>query len=100
MFPSGDRYSVIRPDEVLPAPSPGLTMNLMEVTPMASYAHTTPGADVFSGLIDLDAHQDGDLLRLCSALAKTRTATVALEDAIERTPAVTLDGRRMKELTL
>jgi hypothetical protein len=67
---------------------------------MASHAHTTPGADVRRELVDLDAHPDGDLLRLCSALAKTRTATVALEDAIERTPAVTLDGRRMKELTL
>jgi hypothetical protein len=78
---------------------PGLTMNLMEVKPMASYAHTTLGADVFSELIDLDAHPDGDLLRLCACLGRMRTATVALLDAIERTPAVTLDGRRMKELT-
>jgi hypothetical protein len=74
---------------------------------MAEHAHTicgiaprNPGADVFSELIDLDAHPDGDLLRLCSCLGRMRTATVALLDAIERTPAVTLDGRRMKALTL
>jgi hypothetical protein len=48
---------------------------------------TTPGADVFSELIDLDAHPDGDLLRLCACLGRMRTATVALLDAIERTPA-------------
>jgi hypothetical protein len=82
------------------APAPGLTMNLMEVTPMASHAHTTLGADVRRELIDLDNHADGDLLRLCASLGRMRTATVALEDAIEGTPAVTLDGRRMKELTL
>jgi hypothetical protein len=61
---------------------------------------TTPGADVRRELIDLDAHPDGDLLRLCASLGRMRTATVALEDAIEHTAAFTIEGRRMKEMTL
>jgi hypothetical protein len=50
--------------------------------------------------IDLDAHPDGLLLRLCACLGRMRTAIEELEAAIARTPALTIDGRRMKELTL
>jgi hypothetical protein len=51
-------------------------------------------------VIDLDAHPDGLLLRLCACLGRMRTAIEDLEAAIARTPALTIDGRRMKELTL
>jgi hypothetical protein len=51
-------------------------------------------------LIDLDVHPDGLLLRLCACLGRTRSAVMGLENAIECTPALTLDGCRMKELTL
>jgi hypothetical protein len=50
--------------------------------------------------IDLDAHPDGLLLRLCACLGRMRTAIDELEAAIARTPALTMDGRRMKEMTL
>jgi hypothetical protein len=50
--------------------------------------------------IDLDAHPDGLLLRLCVCLGRMRTAIEELEAAIARTPALTIDGRRMKEMTL
>jgi hypothetical protein len=50
--------------------------------------------------IDLDAHPDGLLLRLCACLGRMRTAIEDLETAIARTPALTIDGRRMKEMTL
>jgi hypothetical protein len=51
-------------------------------------------------LLDLDAHPDGLLLRLCACLGRMRTAIEDLETAIARTPALTIDGRRMKEMTL
>ena len=61
---------------------------------------TTPTADVFRELIDLDAHPDGLLLRLCACLGRTRSALTQLEDAIAHTPALTIDGRRMKAMSL
>ena len=58
-------------------------------------------------LIVFANHADGALLRLCSSLAKMRDAQQQLEDAIagaeaelRRTPAVTEDGRRLRELAL
>jgi hypothetical protein len=70
---------------------------------MAGHAFTirgkTPRNPPFE-LIDLDTHPDGLLLRMCVCLGRTRDAINQLEDAIERTPAVTLDGRRMKEMAL
>ena len=51
-------------------------------------------------VIDLDQHADRDLLRLCTALQRTRSAIVALEVAIARTSALTMDGVKMKALTL
>jgi hypothetical protein len=51
-------------------------------------------------VIDLHAHPDGLLLRLCDCLGRMRTAIDELEAAIARTPALTVDGRRMKELSL
>jgi hypothetical protein len=50
--------------------------------------------------IDLDTHPDGLLLRLCACAGRMRTAIEELEAAIARTPALTIDGRRMKEITL
>ena len=50
--------------------------------------------------IDLDAHPDGLLLRLCACLGRMRTAIDELEAAIARTPALTIEGRRMKEMSL
>jgi hypothetical protein len=50
--------------------------------------------------IDLDAHPDGLLLRMCACLGRMRTAGEELEAAIARTPALTTDGRRIKEMTL
>ena len=57
--------------------------------------------------IAIDRHPDGALLRLCASLARMRDAQQQLEDAIagaeaelRRTPAVTIDGRRLKELAL
>ena len=51
-------------------------------------------------LIDLETHPDGDLLRLCAALAKTRDAVAQLEAAIVATPSRTADGCRAKVLAL
>jgi hypothetical protein len=64
---------------------------------------TTPGGrpPPFSlQVIDLDAHPDGLLLRLCACAGRMRTAIEDLEAAIARTPALTIEGRRMKEMTL
>ena len=50
--------------------------------------------------IDLDNHVDGTLLRMCDSLVRVRSATAELEAAIVRTAPLTIEGRRMKELTL
>ncbi len=68
---------------------------------MAEHANTTSRARPLPITpIDLDAHPDGLLLRLCACLGRMRTAIEDLEAAIARTPALTIDGRRMKELSL
>ncbi len=67
---------------------------------MAEPANTISRADVRLPPIDLDAHPDGLLLRLCACLGRMRTAIEEMEAAIARTPALTIDGRRMKEMTL
>ena len=68
---------------------------------MAEHAHTTGwNAPPAPDLIDLDDHPDGDLLRLCAALAKTRDAVAQLEAAIVATPSRTADGCRAKGLAL
>ncbi len=51
-------------------------------------------------IINLDAHPDGALLGLCACLGRMRSATAELVAAVERTPALTIEGRGMKELTL
>jgi hypothetical protein len=61
---------------------------------------TIPLRDVFREPIDLDAHPDGLLLRLCACLGRMRTAIEDLEAAIARTPALTIDGRKMKAMSL
>jgi hypothetical protein len=70
---------------------------------MAEHAHTIR-ADAARNPsivpIDLDAHPDGLLLRLCACAGRMRTAIEDLEAAIARTPALTIDGRRMKAMTL
>jgi hypothetical protein len=70
---------------------------------MAEHAHTTCGdapRNPSIQAIDLEAHPDALLLRLCACLGRMRTAIDELEAAIARTPALTMDGRRMKEMTL
>ena len=70
---------------------------------MAEHAHTIRGKAPRNPSfepIDLDAHPDGLLLRLCACLGRMRMAIEDLEAAIARTPALTIDGRRMKEMTL
>jgi hypothetical protein len=70
---------------------------------MAAHAHTICGNTPRNPSIvpiDIDAHPDGLLLRLCACLGRMRTAIEDLEAAIARTPALTIDGRRMKEMTL
>jgi hypothetical protein len=70
---------------------------------MAEHAHTICGnAPRKTSIvpIDVDAHPDGLLLRLCACLGRMRTAIEDLEAAIARTPAVTIDGRKMKAMTL
>jgi hypothetical protein len=64
------------------------------LTPAASWPPRQPE------LIDLNTHPDGDLLRLCAALAKTRDAVAHLEAAIVATPSRTADGCRAKGLAL
>ena len=49
---------------------------------------------------NLDDHPDGLLMRLCAALQRLRGQLQALERAIECIPAVTVEGRRMKEMVL
>jgi hypothetical protein len=49
---------------------------------------------------DLNTHPDSLLLRLCACLCRMRDAVAALEAVIVRTPPLTPDGARMKELTL
>jgi hypothetical protein len=51
-------------------------------------------------LIDLTDHPDATLLQMCAVLAKTRDAVARLETAISRTAALTLEGRRMKGLSI
>ena len=65
---------------------------------MAERAHTTGGGCPLP--LDLTTHPDGDLLRLCAALAKTRDAVAQLEAAIVATPSKTADGCRAKGLAL
>jgi hypothetical protein len=56
---------------------------------------------------DFTGHPDAALLRLCASLSKMRDAQDQLGDAIARTkfaivrtPAVTVDGRRVKGLAI
>ena len=58
-------------------------------------------------IIDVGKHPDAPLLRLCVNLVRLRDAQDRLESAIagaeaelRRTPAVTEDGRRLRELAL
>ena len=68
----------------------------------ASFKSTPSGAQPSSMLerIDLDAHPDRDLLRLCNVLVKMRGQLEALERAVDAMAVVTPEGRRFKELTL
>ena len=68
---------------------------------MAEHAHTTSGRPLPSpDLIDLERHADRDLLLFCACLVRMRGQLDALERAIACIPAVTAEGRRMKEMTL
>ena len=49
---------------------------------------------------DLDNHADGMLMRLCGCLGRMRGQLEALERAIEAIPAATIEGRRMKAMSL
>ena len=72
--------------------------------------NSTPGGTwppLTPDLIDLHRHPDGLLLSLCASLARMRDAQQQLEDAIagaeaelRRTPAVTTEGHRLRELAL
>ena len=48
-------------------------------------------------VINLDAYPHGALLRLCDRLGR---AILEMEASVERTADQTIEGRRMKELTL
>lgn len=50
--------------------------------------------------INLDGHPDRDLMLFCACLARLRGQVEALERAIACIPAVTIDGNRMKALSL
>ena len=75
---------------------------------MANHAHTTTGRPLPPpDIVDLDAHPDGALLRVCAGLVRMRDAQDRLENAIDRaeaelrrTLAVSEDGRRLRELAL
>ena len=64
---------------------------------------STPGGTQPSfkpDIIVLDDHPDRDLLLFCACLARMRGQLEALERCIQAIPAVTIDGRKMKALTL
>jgi hypothetical protein len=70
---------------------------------MATHVHTTrpdPGRNLAFERIDLDAHPDAALLRLCALLGRLQTLTEELDSVIASLPARTLLGRRAKELAL
>ena len=75
---------------------------------MAEHANITTGRPLPPpDLIVFANHADGALMRLCADLVRLRDAQERLENAIagaeaelRRTPAVTTDGRRLKELAL
>ncbi len=67
---------------------------------MADHAHTTSRPKLAINRLNLDDHPDGLLMRLCAHLGRLRAQLEALERAIECIPAVTVEGRRMKECSL
>jgi hypothetical protein len=66
----------------------------------ATNPYTTSRPSLTLERFDLDVHPDGLLMRLCGSLQRLRGQLEALERAIECIPAVTIEGRRLKELTL
>ncbi len=68
---------------------------------MAMHADTTAGRTLPPlEIIDLDAHPDGALLRVCAGLERLRAIAEEMERIAARLPASTMLGRRMKEMTL
>ena len=66
----------------------------------ATNPYTTPRPLLTLERFDLDDHPDGLLMRLGGRLQRLRGQIEALERAIACIPAVTVEGRRMKELAL
>jgi hypothetical protein len=68
---------------------------------MANHAHTTAGGyPPPPDLIDLNAHPDGALLRVCAALERLRAITDEMEQIAASIPAQTPFGRKMKAMAL
>lgn len=68
---------------------------------MAEHAHTTTGGPPPPlELIALDDHPDRDLLLFCACLGRMRGQVEALERTIACIPAATVEGRRMKQMSL
>ena len=51
-------------------------------------------------VIDLDAHPDGALLRLCAGLERLRAIADEIEQIVAGIPARTVLGRRLRKLAL
>jgi hypothetical protein len=90
---------------VLPTPPPGLTItSIGRKKAMAEHACSIRGATPRNPppleLVDLDAHPDGALLRVCASLERLRVIAEEMERVAASLPARTMLGRRMKEMAL